>query len=144
MAVRDEVKNGELLSEAFRKQRVFPPMYVTTVMAGEKSGSLGDVLERYITYQRLSLAVRKKILLSLLYPSVLIFLVVCLVIFLVTRRSDHATCTAACCRPASGRQILIAIGTTAQLCSVGFRPGRLDVAGSGPAESARERLTTSS
>ena len=74
-AVRDDVRNGTLLSDAFRKQGVFPPMYVTTILAGEKSGALGEVLERYIAYQRLSLSVRKKIMLSLLYPSVLIVLV---------------------------------------------------------------------
>src|ERR1700674_448448 len=36
-AVRDEVRNGTLLSEAFRQQLIFPKMYVTSVMAGEKS-----------------------------------------------------------------------------------------------------------
>jgi type IV pilus assembly protein PilC len=50
--VRDEVKRGTLLSEAFRRQGVFPPIYVTSVMAGEKSGALGEVLDRYINYQR--------------------------------------------------------------------------------------------
>ncbi len=67
--VRDEVRKGTLLSEAFRMQGVFPKIYVTSVMAGEKSGSLAEVLDRYITYQKLSLAVRKKVLVSLLYPS---------------------------------------------------------------------------
>ena len=47
-AVRDEVRNGTLLSEAFRAQGVFPKIYVTSVMAGEKSGSLIEVLDRYI------------------------------------------------------------------------------------------------
>src|SRR5579885_2075019 len=74
-AVRDEVRNGTLLSEAFRAQGVFPKIYVTSVMAGEKSGSLVEVLDRYIHYQKLSLAVRKKVLVSLLYPAVLIVLV---------------------------------------------------------------------
>src|SRR5216683_2281740 len=37
-AVRDEVRNGTLLSEAFGSQNVFPPIYVTSVLAGEKSG----------------------------------------------------------------------------------------------------------
>jgi type IV pilus assembly protein PilC len=82
--VRDEVRNGTLLSEAFRQQGIFPKMYVTSVMAGEKSGSLVEVLERYITYQKLSLSVRKKVLVSLLYPAVLIVLVVLLMVFLVT------------------------------------------------------------
>src|SRR6202142_3634025 len=72
-AVRDEVRNGTLLSEAFRQQSVFPKIYVTSVMAGEKSGSLVEVLDRYITYQKISLAVKKKVMVSLLYPSVLIF-----------------------------------------------------------------------
>ena len=68
-AVRDEVRNGTLLSEAFRMQGIFPKIYVTSVMAGEKSGSLVEVLERFITYQKLALAVRKKVLVSLMYPS---------------------------------------------------------------------------
>src|SRR5215831_13201200 len=73
-AVRDEVRNGTLLSDAFRMQGIFPKIYVTTVMAGEKSGSLAEVLDRFITYQKLSLSVKKKVLVSLMYPSVLIFL----------------------------------------------------------------------
>ncbi|MEO7143663.1 MAG: type II secretion system F family protein [Bryobacteraceae bacterium] len=83
-AVRDEVRNGAMLSEAFSQQGVFPSIYITSVMAGEKSGSLGEVLDRYITYQKLALSVRKKLLLSLLYPSVLICLVICLIVFLIT------------------------------------------------------------
>src|SRR5258705_8489042 len=83
-AVRDEVRNGTLLSEAFRQQGIFPKMYVTSVMAGEKSGSLTEVLERYLTYQKLALAVRKKVMVSLMYPCVLIVLVVLLMVFLVT------------------------------------------------------------
>src|SRR5258705_10748562 len=38
-AVRDEVKRGTLLSDAFDKQGIFPKIYITTVMAGEKNGS---------------------------------------------------------------------------------------------------------
>ncbi len=82
--VRDEVKRGTLLSEAFRMQEVFPKIYVTTVMAGEKSGSLTEVLDRYITYQKLSQAVRKKVIVSLLYPAVLVVMTVLLIVFLVT------------------------------------------------------------
>jgi type IV pilus assembly protein PilC len=53
-------------------------------MAGEKSGALVEVIERYVNYQKLALAVRKKVLVSLIYPSLLIVLVIGLVIFLVT------------------------------------------------------------
>ena len=115
-AVRDEVRNGTLLSEAFRMQGVFPKIYVTSVMAGEKSGSLTDVLDRYITYQKLSLAVKKKVLVSLMYPSVLIVLVVLLMVFLVT----YVVPTFATLYASMNAQLpsmtlmLIAIGTTAR------------------------------
>jgi type IV pilus assembly protein PilC len=83
-AVRDEVRRGVLLSDAFRSQGIFPKIYVTSIMAGEKSGSLVEVLERYISYQKLALSVRKKVLVSLMYPSVLVVLVILLMVFLVT------------------------------------------------------------
>jgi type IV pilus assembly protein PilC len=83
-AVRQEVRRGTLLSDAFRLQGIFPKIYVTSVMAGEKSGSLAEVLDRYISYQKLTLAVRKKVLVSLLYPAVLIVLTMLLIVFLVT------------------------------------------------------------
>lgn len=83
-AVRDEVRRGTMLSESFRMQGVFPKIFVTSVMAGEKSGNLTETLDRFITYQRMSLAVKKKIIVSLLYPSVLVVLTVGLILFLVT------------------------------------------------------------
>lgn len=83
-SVRDEVKNGALLSEAFRREGFFPPIYVTSVLAGEKSGSLAEVIDRFIAYQKMALTVRKKLMVSLMYPSVLMLLVCCLVVFLVT------------------------------------------------------------
>ena len=83
-AVREEVRRGTLLSESFRQQGIFPKIYVTSVMAGEKSGSLVEVLERYIAYQKIALAVRKKVIVSLIYPSVLVVLVIGLMVFLVT------------------------------------------------------------
>ena len=83
-AVRDEVRNGTLLSEAFARQRVFPPMYITSLMAGEKSGSLPEVIERFLSYQRMALGVRKKIVLSLIYPAILVVLVGALIVFMVT------------------------------------------------------------
>jgi type IV pilus assembly protein PilC len=115
-AVREEVKNGALLSDAFGRQTVFPPIYVTSVLAGEKSGALGEVLDRYITYQKLALAVRKKILLSLMYPSLLIVLVLCLMVFLITfvvPKFAELYHSMSAQLPAA-TQILIAIGTTSR------------------------------
>jgi type IV pilus assembly protein PilC len=115
-AVREEVRNGSLLSDAFARQGVFPPMYVTSVLAGEKSGSLGEVLDRYITYQKLALAVRKKLLLSLVYPCLLLVLVICLMVFLVTfvvPKFAELYSSMSAKLPAA-TEILIAVGTTAR------------------------------
>src|SRR3984893_17711535 len=113
-SVRDEVRNGTLLSEAFRQQGLFPKIYVTSVMAGEKSGSLTEVLDRYITYQKLSLAVRKKILVSLLYPAVMISLVMCLIVFLVTYVVPNFAqlYTSMSAQLPTITQVLIVVGTT--------------------------------
>jgi type IV pilus assembly protein PilC len=124
-AVRDEVRNGTLLSEAFRQQGIFPKMYVTSVMAGEKSGSLTEVLDRYIGYQRIALAVRKKVVASLIYPCVLIVLVVLLMVFLVTYvvptfASLYSTMQA---KLPPMTSMLIAIGTAARKYIVFFAVG---------------------
>lgn len=124
-AVRDEVRTGTLLSDAFRQQGVFPKIYVTSVMAGEKSGSLTEVLDRYIAYQKLSLAVKKKVMVSLMYPSVLIVLVVLLMVFLVayvvpTFATLYASMNA---KLPSMTVLLIAIGTTARNYIIAFAAG---------------------
>ena len=115
-AVRDEVRNGTLLSEAFRQQGIFPKIYVTSVMAGEKSGSLTEVLDRYIVYQKLSLAVRKKVISSMVYPCLLIVLVIGLMVFMVTYVvPTFATLyTSMSASLPVMTQYLIAIGTTAR------------------------------
>jgi type IV pilus assembly protein PilC len=115
-AVRAEVKNGALLSDAFGNQNVFPPIYVTSVLAGEKSGSLGEVLDRYITYQKLALAVRKKLIMSLIYPTLLLTLVICLMVFLITYvvPSFAELYNSMQAKLPAATEILIAIGTSAR------------------------------
>jgi type IV pilus assembly protein PilC len=114
--VREEVRNGSLLSDAFARQGAFPPIYVTSVLAGERSGALGEVLERFITYQRLALSVRKKLLVSLLYPAVLVFLVGCLIVFLITFVVPNFAelYTSMNAQLPAPTQFLIALGTTAR------------------------------
>lgn len=84
LSVQEKVTSGMPLSEAFQSEGVFPPIYTTSVMAGEKSGSLPEVIERYVTYQKVALGVRKKIIVSLIYPALLVSLVFILILFLVT------------------------------------------------------------
>lgn len=82
--VRDRTKGGALISDAFDKQGAFPKIYSTTLMAGEKSGNLDEVLSRYVAFQRLGLTFRKKLIASLVYPVLLVLGVIGLVTMLVT------------------------------------------------------------
>jgi type IV pilus assembly protein PilC len=82
--VRDRVKSGELLSDSFDAQAVFPKIYTTTLLAGEKSGNMEEVLSRYIAFQRLSLTFKKKLAVSLVYPTLLVTVVCCMFVFLIT------------------------------------------------------------
>ncbi|HEV2619039.1 MAG TPA: type II secretion system F family protein, partial [Acidobacteriaceae bacterium] len=78
------VKNGESISGAFEAQGGFPVVYTTTLLAGERSGNLEEVLQRYLDFQRVSLTFRKKLKASLIYPAVLVVMVIGLFIFLIT------------------------------------------------------------
>jgi type IV pilus assembly protein PilC len=82
--VRDRVKGGELLSDAFAAQGGFPKIYTTTLMAGEKSGNMEEVLSRFINFQRMALTFKKKLAVSLVYPALLVTVVSCMLVFLVT------------------------------------------------------------
>jgi type IV pilus assembly protein PilC len=82
--VRDRVKGGELLSDAFAAQGTVPKIYTTTLMAGEKSGNIDEVLLRYINFQRLAMTFRKKLFVSLIYPTLLVSVVLIMVMFLFT------------------------------------------------------------
>jgi type IV pilus assembly protein PilC len=82
--VATRVKNGESISESFEAQGGFPVVYTTTLLAGERSGNLEEVLQRYLDFQRVSLTFRKKLAASLIYPAVLVVMVIGLFIFLIT------------------------------------------------------------
>src|SRR5271154_777080 len=82
--IRDRVREGKSLSEAVTEAGVFSKVYSTAILAGEKSGNLSGVLDYYIAYQRVSTSVKKKILASLVYPTLLIIVSTIIVSYLVT------------------------------------------------------------
>ena len=84
--IRERVKGGELLSEAFEAQGagVVNRVYTTTLLAGERSGNLEEVLSRYIGYQRVTAIFRKKLLASLWYPALLVCALTVMLSFLIT------------------------------------------------------------
>src|SRR5499427_3991636 len=82
--IRDQVREGKSLSEAVDQAGVFSKVYSTAILAGEKSGNLPGVLDYYISYQRVSTGVRKRILATLVYPALLVTVAILVVTYLVT------------------------------------------------------------
>lgn len=94
--VEEQIRGGSALSEAFAAQGgIFPRIYTASILAGERSGALDDVLSRYVTYMRRNVALRRKIRGALAYPLFLLFASACMVTFLtvyvVPRMSDLFT-----------------------------------------------------
>ena len=80
--VHEQVRGGTALSEAFESHGgLFPGVYTACLMAGEKSGSLEEVLRRYVTYARVLSSVRRRTISALIYPAVL--LVISLVVLTI-------------------------------------------------------------
>ena len=82
--VTNRVRTGESISAAFEAQGGFPVVYTTTLLAGERSGNLEEVLQRFLDFQRVSLTFRKKLRASLIYPALLVIMVIGLFIFLIS------------------------------------------------------------
>jgi type IV pilus assembly protein PilC len=82
--VRDRVKGGASLSEAMaHTPRYFPELYVASLRSGEHTGRIVEVLTRYIVFLRRMNAVRTKVRSAMAYPSFLILVGLCVIIFLV-------------------------------------------------------------
>ena len=91
--VEDQIRGGAALSQAFASQGgIFPRIYTASILAGERSGALDEVLLRYVNYMRRNVALRRKIRGALAYPLFLLFASGCMVTFLtmyvVPRMSD--------------------------------------------------------
>jgi len=94
--VEDQIRGGAALSQAFAAQgATFPRIYTASILAGERSGALDDVLSRYVNYMRRSVGLRRKIRGALAYPAFLLFACLGMVVFLTTyvvpRMSDLFT-----------------------------------------------------
>ena len=71
--VYTKVNSGSSLSEAFEAHgTIFPGVYTASLLAGEKSGSLEDVLRRYVSYAQIISAVKRKTLSALISPAILL------------------------------------------------------------------------
>src|SRR3989441_9545222 len=91
--VEDQIRGGAALSQAFASQgNIFPRIYTASILAGERSGALDEVLNRYVTYMRRNVGLRRKIRGALAYPLFLLFasglMVTFLTLYVVPRMSD--------------------------------------------------------
>jgi type IV pilus assembly protein PilC len=78
-SIRDRVKSGIALSEAFKTEGdLYPPILAASLVAGERSGSLETVLRRFAQHLRLNQQLKKKAVSASVYPMVLIFMMVVL------------------------------------------------------------------
>lgn len=90
--VEEKIKSGIPLSEAFEAQGIFPKIYTASILSGEKSGALDDILLRYVDYLRRSVGVTRKLRGALAYPAFLllasILMVAFLSLYIVPRMAD--------------------------------------------------------
>jgi type IV pilus assembly protein PilC len=83
--VREDIRGGASASDALmRHPMYFPELYVATVKAGEQSGNLPEVLQRYITYLKLMIGLRQKVTKAISYPIFLVFIGMAVIGFLLT------------------------------------------------------------
>jgi len=84
-SVREDVKGGSSLNDALEKyQKVFSPIFVNMIRAGEESGTLEIMLDRIADFQEKSQETRRKVLGSLFYPIILMCVGILMVLFLLT------------------------------------------------------------
>jgi type IV pilus assembly protein PilC len=84
--VYQRVRAGSSLSEAFESQgTLFPGVYTASLLAGEKSGSLEQVIRRYVAYVKVISAVKRKTISALVYPAILLVLS-CIVVAIIVLR----------------------------------------------------------
>ena len=115
-SVRERVLSGTALSQALEEEGVFPRVYTASVFAGERSGNLVDVINRYIHYEKTLMTAGKKFRNSLIYPAFLVVLSIMMVGvilgYVIPRFAElYAGLNADLPLPT---QVLIAVATTIQ------------------------------
>ena len=84
--IRDKIKSGVALSDAFAFYGdLFPPIYSTSLRAGERSGDLEGVLRRFLRYQKMIVNLRKRVISALIYPVVLLILMTGMIVIMLVK-----------------------------------------------------------
>ena len=84
--VHERVRAGSSLSEAFDAHgALFPGVYTASLLAGEKSGNLEQVIRRYVAYVKVVASVKRRTVSALVYPVILLALSLVVVSIIVLR-----------------------------------------------------------
>jgi len=85
-SVHDKVRSGVALSDAFAEHgTLFPAVYSASILAGERSGNLDSVIRRYVAYEKIIGAVRRRTISALIYPAILVTMMVILIGIIVLK-----------------------------------------------------------
>ena len=83
-ALADSVQSGSTFSEALAQHpRIFNKLYVNMVKAGELGGVLEVVLVRLAEYQEKAHKLKNKIVSAMVYPVIVMFIAVAILVFLM-------------------------------------------------------------
>jgi general secretion pathway protein F len=83
--VRDAVNEGASFADALSQhKKIFPDLYVNMVRSGEASGALDVVLARLADFLEGQRKLMAKVRSAMIYPSLLLFVAVVIVFFLLT------------------------------------------------------------
>jgi type IV pilus assembly protein PilC len=84
--VYERVRAGSSLSEAFEAHgALFPGVYTASLLAGEKSGNLEQVIRRYVAYVKVVSSVKRRTVSALVYPAILLALSLVVVSIIVLK-----------------------------------------------------------
>ncbi|MCE2768147.1 MAG: type II secretion system F family protein [Fimbriimonadaceae bacterium] len=80
----EDVRAGSSVSAALAKHpKVFTPIFTSTLEAGEQSGQFSEVAGRLAEFQEKEVARKSQIVSALIYPSILLFTAVGVVVFIL-------------------------------------------------------------
>jgi len=83
--VDKDIKNGIQVSDAFRSNQIpFQKIYSASLLAGERSGNLDGILTRFNIYLEKIANLRRKVISSLSYPTVLFAVMIGMVLIILT------------------------------------------------------------
>ena len=74
--VAELVREGMSFSDALEQAGSFPPIYRSNVVAGERCGTLPEVLARWLSFQKFAQTSRRRIIEALFYPTFLVLVLI--------------------------------------------------------------------